>query len=161
MTSLIGYQVLDRVDDLSVFQGWTWAEDFRPDGIIVTVEGHPSEKHSPNRRKEFTDGAVSVYRELRKRGFQDIRMAMVMYSDAFDDYELKYLGREANPASHDDWLALLEVYAENFRREREFYEKYRTPKAKIARVFKSKKERVEMKTKGVLAVARIRSDSKF
>lgn len=132
-----------------------------PDGILLTVADHPSEKHSPERRKKFINEAMLVYDGLCKRGFQDVSIAMVMYSDAFDEYELKYLTREVDPASHDDWLELREkVFAENFRRENEFYKRYRTPKARIGRIFKSKKKRVEVKTKGVLAVARIRRDSK-
>ncbi len=158
MTNLIGYLVGDRVDDLSVFQGWAWAEDFRPQGTFVTIDDYPDEEHSPDRRKEFTRSAMSVYNELRKRGLKDIMMAMTLYSDAFDDYELKYLNREANPASHDDWLALDKVYMENVLREKEYYEKHRTVKGRIVGFVKGKKYRTKAKVKGVLAVARIQSN---
>ncbi len=118
MTQLIGYLIADRIEDIGVFRGWAWAEDFRPDGVFVTVDGHPSVNLSPSERKQFVEGAMLKYIELLERGFKEIKMAMTLYSDAFDDYELKYLDREANPSSHDDWLALREVYTENFPRER-------------------------------------------
>ncbi len=132
MTELVGYLVQDRIDYNSLFQGRYW-DDFSPYGAFATIGWWPGEDDSPSQKSEFIEEAMSVYDRLRRKGCQDILMAMTLLSDAFDGYELKYLDRETSPTSLEDWLALAEVYDENEIRDRDFRERHKPQGGDLSR----------------------------
>ena len=132
MTALVGYLVMDRIDYHSVFQERFWF-DFSPYGAFAPISWWPEEDDSPSQKSEFIEEAMSVYDRLRRKGCQDIVMAMTLLSEAFDGYELKYLDKETSPTSFEDWIALAEVYDENEIRDKVFSDRYAIPGGDLSR----------------------------
>jgi hypothetical protein len=72
---------------------------------------------SEDQVKAFLRKIRSPLAELRAKGLRDIRMA-VTYDSLDDPYELREMDRALSPESVEDRLALDEVSAENYERQR-------------------------------------------
>jgi hypothetical protein len=124
---------------------------FPPHGKILQLSGDAMPGANLEEKNHFLGMATTLYEELTEKNLRDIRMAITLLWEGFEDMVLEDLGREASPNSYDDWAALTEISFKNERMEREL-----TPWRPDMNLEDYYRETENVKGTGIIAVARIR-----